>query len=269
MATQHQDPQRVVTGNVRLSYVHLFKPYKNPKNINATEKYSVTILIPKTDTATMQRINAAIEAAAQWATQNKWNGARPPQLSVPIHDGDGLRQSGEPFPEECKGHWVMTASSDIKPEIVDVGLNPIIDQTQVYSGMYAKVSVRFFGYLNSGKKGIGAALGNVQKIADGEPLSISNVSAEQDFGADAAPWAGQQQGYQQPVYTPPTQPVHQQAYQPSIRQPAYQQPVYAPPTQPAPQQVYQQQPVYQAPAPTAAINPITGQPIGGIKGLGQ
>ena len=93
----------VTTGEVRLSFVNLFQPRANQPG--QEPKYSTTILIPKTDTATMQRISAAIEGAAQKGATSIWNGARPPQLATPIHDGDGLRPNGEAFGPECKGHW--------------------------------------------------------------------------------------------------------------------------------------------------------------------
>ncbi|TGV21992.1 DUF2815 family protein, partial [Mesorhizobium sp. M00.F.Ca.ET.186.01.1.1] len=163
----NQDPKRVVTGKVRLSYVHLFTPRAG---LNGGEpKFSVTLLIPKSDVATKQRIDAAISAAVQEAVGSKWNGVRPPVIAMPIHDGDGVKADGTPFPEECRGHWVMTASSkaDRKPDVVDINLNPIINQSEIYSGIYARVSVRFFGYLSQGKKGIGCGLGNVQKLEDG------------------------------------------------------------------------------------------------------
>lgn len=196
--SNRQNPQHVVTGKVRLSYVHLFKPYASrPGN---EPKYSVTLLIPKSDTATRQRIDTAIKAATQQGLAKVFNGTLPPVLAIPIYDGDGVRPSdGLPFGEECKGHWVMTASSRQAPEIVDINLNPIIDQTQVYSGMYARVSLQFFPYNNT-KKGIGCGLGNVQKLADGEPLGTRTTAAA-DFGdpvPEVQPQQPQQVIYQQP-----------------------------------------------------------------------
>jgi hypothetical protein len=97
----------VVTGRARLSYVHLLQPYAN-KN-SGEEKYSVTVLVPKSDVATRQRIDAAIEAASQNGVK-LWGG-RPPKVANPVYDGDGTRPSdGMPFGDECKGHWVFTAS---------------------------------------------------------------------------------------------------------------------------------------------------------------
>ncbi len=177
------DLTRITTGEVRLSYVHLFKPYAF--QAGQEEKYSVTLLIPKTDTATKARIDAAIEAAKQRGITDKWNGACPPILPIPIYDGDGVRPSdGMEFGPECKGHWVMTASAkaDYPPEVVDAGLNPVINQSEVYSGMYGRVNVSFFPYAFGGKKGIGCGLGPVQKTRDGEALGGGAPSAAQAFG---------------------------------------------------------------------------------------
>ena len=91
------------------------------------------------------------------------------------------------FGPECKGHWVFTArsSADYAPEVVDRMGNPIINQSEVYSGMFGRVNVTFFPYLYGGKKGIGCSLGPVQKLDDGEPLSGGAPSAAQAFGTPA------------------------------------------------------------------------------------
>ncbi|MFL0197363.1 DUF2815 family protein [Clostridium sp. WILCCON 0269] len=244
------DPQNVVTGKVRLSYVHLCTPYANRNG--GEPKYSATLLIPKSDIATKQRIDAAINAAIQYGVKEKFNGIRPPVLSTPVHDGDGARPSdGMPFGEECKGHWVLTASDKDKQDIVDINLNPILDQTDIYSGMYARVSIRFFPYTNSGKKGIGCGLGPVQKLGDGEPLG-GRISAADAFGDSTGGYgapAQPAQGYPQTPYT-----------QPSYPQPQYQQPQVQP--------GYQQLPVYQPPVQQQQLDPITGMPInGGVMGI--
>lgn len=258
----------VTTGQVRLSFVHLFQPHANQPG--QEPKYSTTILIPKSDMATMQRINAAIEAAAQKGVAGIWNGARPPQLKTPIWDGDGVRQNGEPFGPECKGHWVLTASSKQQQAIVDLNMNPIINQTEVYSGMFARVNINFFPFSNSGNRGIGAGLGPVQKVADGEPLG-GRVSAEQAFGGNGggvgfapapAPQGWEQVPPQQYGQQPPTQYPPQQGYghQPPA-QPGYGQ---------APGQYGQppQQGYNQPPAQAPQVDPITGKPLnGGIWGI--
>ena len=112
------DAMKVLTGEVRLSYANLTTPRAAQQG--GEPKYSVTLLIPKSDAATKSDIDAAIQAAANEALAKVWNGARPPMLKVPIYDGDGVRPSGVPFGDECKGHWVMTASTKNKPQVVGI-----------------------------------------------------------------------------------------------------------------------------------------------------
>lgn len=238
------DPMKVLTGEVRLSYCNLTTPRAAQQG--GEPKYSVTLLIPKTDVATKADIDAAIQAAANEALSKVWNGARPPQLSVPIWDGDGVRKSGVPFGDECKGHWVMTASTKNKPQVVGIdNINCELAPSDIYSGMYARVTIRFFGYSNSGNKGIGCGLGNVMKTRDGEALAGS-ASASVDFaGVGAAPAAAPAYGVNP---TAPAAPAY------GVNPAAPAAPAYQPP----------------APGPAAAtppwntasgVNPITGQPM--------
>lgn len=176
----------VTTGEVRLSYVHLFKPYAFQPG--QEEKFSCTLLIPKTDVDTMARINNAIAAATEKGVSDRWNGVRPPVIPNPVYDGDGVRPSdGMEFGPECKGHWVLTASAkaDYPPEVVDRQGNPIINQSEIYSGIYGRVNLSFFPYAFGGKKGIGCGLGPVQKLRDGESLGGSAPTAAQVFGKAA------------------------------------------------------------------------------------
>ncbi len=172
---------KCLTGEVRLSYAHLSQPYANPKNPQAQPKYTVTLLIPKSDTATKADLDAAFAAAANEAVNKKWGGVRPPVIAPIIHDGDGVRTDGTPYGEECKGYWVLTASSQNKPQVVDISnINVELAPQDIYSGMYARVTVNFFGFNTAGKKGVGCGLGNVLKVRDGEPLS-GGASAASDF----------------------------------------------------------------------------------------
>ena len=164
-----------LTGEVRLSYVHLAAPWTNPQQPNGDPKYSVTLLIPKTDQATYDDLTNSINAAINTAVNGKaWNGVRPPIIPTPIHDGDSVRRDGTPYGPECKGHWVMTASrraQDGKPWVCDIS-NPNVELApqDSYSGMYARCTVHFFGYFTAGKKGIGCSLDGVMKTRDGESL---------------------------------------------------------------------------------------------------
>lgn len=174
----------VTTNRARLSYEHLFRPYAHQQN--QEPKYSVTILVPKTDVETKRRIDSAIAAATNAGVSKCWNGAKPPVLAVPVYDGDGVRPNGEHFGAECKGCWVFTASSKNAPQVVDLSLNPIINQSEVYSGCYARVNVNFFPYNSNGKRGIGCGLNAVQKLEDGEPLG-GGISAAEAFGSFGTP----------------------------------------------------------------------------------
>ena len=194
---------KVITGKVRFSYVALL----NPKNdLNGNSKYSVTALLPKSDIQTKQAIDAAIAQAIEEGRNGKWNGLVPPVVPNPIHDGDGKKDSGEPYGDECKGCWVFTATTNAdptrpRPEIVGPDLQPIMSATEVYSGMYGRLSVNFAPYFSAGKKGIGCYLNNVQKLEDGAPLGGSKASASEDFGGGQPA----QTQYAQPQYGQPAQ----------------------------------------------------------------
>jgi len=234
------DPMKVLTGEVRLSYVNLTEP-RVPKQ-GGEAKYSATLLIPKSDYATKADIDASIQAAAQAALAKVWGGVRPPQINIPIHDGDGVRQSGEPYGEECKGHWVITANTKMKPQVVGMdNINVELAPSDIYSGMYARVTLRFFGYSNSGKKGVGCGLGNVMKTRDGEALA-GTASAASDFATVGNAIVQPQDNTA--AWGVPTAASAAPAYQ----QPAAPAPMYQQPATPA----YQPQP--------GEINPFTGLP---------
>lgn len=169
---------KVVTGKVRLSYAHLFEPY----SINGSEpKYSTMILIPKSDKETFAKIEAAQKAAAE-AGKDKFNGKVPTNLRTTLRDGDEEQDTvAEPH---YAGHYFMNVSSKQRPGVVDKDLNPILDNSEIYSGCYARVSLNFFAYNTAGNKGISAGLNNVQKLADGDPLGGAGTSPESDFGDD-------------------------------------------------------------------------------------
>ena len=173
-----------ITG-VRFSYCNLFQPRAPFNNPAGDPRYSVTILVPKSNTAAKAAIDQAVAQAIEAGVSTKWNGVRPPQPAICVHDGDGPRPSdGSAFGEECKGCWVFTASSKQAPFVVDSQVQPIIDPTQVYSGMWGNVNVNFFAYNQAGKKGIGCGLNGVQKTADGDPLG-SHITAQDAFQAVA------------------------------------------------------------------------------------
>ena len=92
MAYQN-DPQKVLIPECRLSYVNLVTPRASLQG--GDEKYSATLLIPKSATTVKADIDQSIEAAAKDAVNRIWGGKRPPELRSVVHDGDGVRPSGE------------------------------------------------------------------------------------------------------------------------------------------------------------------------------
>lgn len=170
---------KVLTGEVRLSYANLITPRESQQG--GEPKYSVALLIPKSDTATIEDIRQSMKAAYEEGVAKKWGGAHP-QMKELLHDGDGVKPStGLPYGEECKGHYVITASSVKKPQVVGIdNIKCELAPQDIYSGMYARVTVNFFPYDTANSKGVGCGLGNVLKTRDGEPLA-GGATAESDF----------------------------------------------------------------------------------------
>ena len=107
----------------------------------------------------------------------------PAQLKSTLHDGDGPRESGDDFGDECRGCWVMTVSSLQQPVIVDANKVPITDPKELYSGCYGRAILNFYVYDYMGKKGISAGLNGIMKLHDGEPLG-GGVVTDSDWDDD-------------------------------------------------------------------------------------
>lgn len=176
MSVNHKNPTKVVTGVVRLSYANVWEP----ASINGSNpKYSVSLIIPKTDTKTIDAINAAVDAAIKDGAA-KFGGKIPNKaaLKLPLRDGDLERDD-----EAYKGAYFVNANSTTAPQIVDRSVQPILDRAEVYSGCYARVSINFYAFNSNGNRGIACGLGNIQKVRDGEPLG-GRSSAADDFSTD-------------------------------------------------------------------------------------
>jgi len=165
---------KVITGKVRFSYANVWEP----KSINGgDEKYSVSLIIPKSDTKTINEIKAAIEAAKQEG-KAKYGGKIPANLKTPLRDGDIDRADDEAY----KNSYFVNANSKDRPQIVDKNVKPILDQSEVYSGCYGRASITFYAFNQNGNKGVACGLGNLQKLAEGEALS-GRSSAKDDFAS--------------------------------------------------------------------------------------
>lgn len=163
---------KVTTGKVRLSYAHLFEPHAIEGN---EPKFSVSIIIPKTDTDTLKAIKEAVNEAKEQG-KTKWGGKVPAGLKTPLRDGDEERPDDEAYVNS----YFLNASSKNRPGVVDQNVHDIIDATEVYSGCFGRLTLNFYPFSASGNKGVAAGLGNVQKLEDGEPLG-GFTRAEDDF----------------------------------------------------------------------------------------
>lgn len=156
----------------RLSYLHCF----NPISVNDSEpKYSVSAIIPKDDTKTIAIIEKAIEQAKE-DYMEKWGGEIPKDLKLPLRDGDAEREDDEAY----KGCYFLNTNSTYPPQVVNAQVEPITNQSEIYSGCYGNISVNFYGYNTNGNVGIAAGLGNIQKVRSGEPLG-ERAAAKDEF----------------------------------------------------------------------------------------
>ena len=175
------NPTKVITGpNTRFSYVNAWEP----KSINGgAPKYSVSLIIPKTDAITVNKIKAAIQAAyEEGESKLKGNGKSVPDLSVlktPLRDGDLERPDDEAYANS----YFVNANSSTAPGIVDADRNPIMERSEIYSGVYGRASINFYAFNSNGNKGIACGLNNLQRLHDGEPLG-GKSRAEDDFAID-------------------------------------------------------------------------------------
>ena len=156
----------------RFSYLHCWEP----DSVNGGDpKYSVSAIVPKSDTTTVTAIKAAIEQAKKDSV-SKWGGKVPGNLKTPLRDGDLDRPDDEAY----KGCYFFNANSRQAPQVVDKAVQPVIDQNEVYSGCYGRISVTFYGYNSNGNRGVAAGLGNIQKLKDGDSLG-GRAKASEEF----------------------------------------------------------------------------------------
>ena len=171
------NPTKIITGVCRLSYANIWQA----KSINGgVPKYSTSVLIPKSDMKTIANVKAAIEAAYyEGESKLKGNSKTVPALAslkMPLRDGDTERPDDEAY----AGHWFLNANSNTAPGVVDANREPIYDTSEIYSGVYARVSLTFYAFNSNGNRGIACGLQNIQKVRDGESLG-GKPKAEEDF----------------------------------------------------------------------------------------
>ena len=175
-------PTKVITGKTTVfSYLTVNEP-KIPLG-GGTPKYSTSLIIPKSDTETIQKIRKAIRAAYdEGQSKLKGNGKFVPaleDLKTPLRDGDRERPGDEAY----KDAYFLNASSRSKPDIVDRYKKPILETGELYSGIIGKASINFYAFNSNGNKGIACGLNGIQKLKDGTPLG-GRSRAEDDFDVE-------------------------------------------------------------------------------------
>ena len=128
------NPTKVITGkDTRWSYCNIW----DAKSINGgTPKFSISLIIPKSDETTIRKIKAAIEAAYHdGESKLRGNGKTvPPLVAIknPLRDGDTERPDDPAY----KNAYFVNANSATAPGVVDADCNPILTRSEVYSGVY-------------------------------------------------------------------------------------------------------------------------------------
>ena len=166
------DKTKVVTDVVRLSYAYVWEP----KSINGVEKYSASIIIDPDDKDTLEKINNGIDAAIEEGTKKFDDYVTDKSLlKLPLRNGDEMME------DAYRGKYFINANSIIQPQVVDRNLKFILDHDEVYSGVFARVSLRFYPFNKGGNMGVGCGLLNIQKVADGDRLTGARSTAQEDF----------------------------------------------------------------------------------------
>ena len=115
MANQKNFSATKVIIPCRISFANIWEA----KSINGgEEKYSVSCVIPKSDKKTIAKIQKAVEAAKEDGKTRKWSGKIPPNLKLPLRDGDIDRPDDENY-QDC---YFLNATSKDAPQVVDPAL---------------------------------------------------------------------------------------------------------------------------------------------------
>lgn len=175
------ESENIMTPEFRVSFAHVFRPQANPANPNAEAKYSLACLFPHPSKMTpaykkeYEAFTTKIKAAINKAIADKWGAKKPVNLRMPFRD-----QGEKTFDGYEAGAVWFNASSKQKPGLVDGKNTDIIDESEFYSGVYARATLRVYAYDAAGNRGVGIGLQNVQKLRDGEPLS-GRLKAQDEF----------------------------------------------------------------------------------------
>ena len=168
-----KNPANITIGPIHLSYARLWEAEAMQEG--DAKKFSTSAIIPKSDKASIAKINAAIEVAKTVGKDTKFGG-KTTNLKLPLRDGDDERGDDEAYQKAM----FFNCNSTQRPGIVDANRNPIINKDDVYSGCYGYLNVTFYPYNFQGSKGVAVGLNHFMKTKDGEVLG-GGVSADTAF----------------------------------------------------------------------------------------
>lgn len=170
----------MIIKNAMISYPHLIEPKENP---SGKLKYSCSLLIDKSDTETVAKINAEIEKAKERGKEKLWSNKIPFFRYKSLRDGDEELESGEKNDPSYAGHYFINCSSDDPPGLVDRYGKRIIDDKVLYAGCIVHADVNPFPYKNSGNSGIGWGLNNIMFVKESGTRLDGRKNAEDVFGS--------------------------------------------------------------------------------------
>jgi hypothetical protein len=183
----------VTTGVARASYAHVFEPQpeRNPKP-GAKPKYSISLLIPKSDKATLNMLVQAMKEAGEAKFGPKFMDdykAKGSKYKKAIRDGDSERDD-----PAYAGHYFVNCRSNQRPIILARDARtPITNPADFRSGDYCRATINAFAYDNE-SKGVSFGLIHLQKVESGEPLGATGPAPESVYDAipgGDAPAAGE------------------------------------------------------------------------------
>lgn len=172
---------KVITNEVRMSYAQVFEP-ASMTDRDSDAKYSISLLIPKSDTETIQKIEQAISAAQKGGVE-KFGKKFPANPKTTFRDGDEERPDDAAYAD----HMFLNCSSKTKPGVIKaapagsaVKTIELTSEDEFYSGCYGKAAINFYAYDFNGSRGIAAGLNNLMFTRDGERFAGKDA-AENDF----------------------------------------------------------------------------------------
>jgi len=175
----------IFSGPVRLAFPNLFKARAAQGQLgqgqSGVEKFGAALLFPlQTD---MTLFSQSWTKAAREAFPKNWDAqGNPVGLHLPFHDQKEKSLGVKPLAGYTPGAITFSVTSQFKPQVVDINMNPIVDEARVYPGVWAFVAMNVYKYgPPQPKTGIAFGLQSVMIIADDQKLGGGGSDPRKDF----------------------------------------------------------------------------------------